>query len=87
MSTNNSAPAETETNSLSPSAPTQNKSNDAQGQFSAAVDDLLDQLQHKFDTTSREMFGKFDDMARRLDELEASLSAAGDAGAADPSAK
>ncbi|KAL4930810.1 heat shock factor-binding 1 family protein [Aspergillus undulatus] len=77
-----SAPAETETNTLSPSAPTrQQSSTDAQGQFSAAVDDLLDQLQHKFDTTSREMFGKFDDMARRLDELEASLSAAGDAGA------
>jgi heat shock factor-binding protein 1 len=43
------------------------------------VDDLLDQLQHKFDTVSREMFGKFDDMARRLDELEASLRAAEDA--------
>ncbi|KAL4940905.1 hypothetical protein BDV06DRAFT_195681 [Aspergillus oleicola] len=87
MSTNDSAPAGIETNTLSPSAPTQTESNDAQGQFSAAVDDLLDQLQHKFDTTSREMFGKFDDMARRLDELEASLSAAGDAGATSPSAK
>lgn len=31
---------------------------DAQGQFTAAVDDLIHQLQHKFDTVSREMFGK-----------------------------
>ncbi|KAL4887444.1 heat shock factor binding protein 1-domain-containing protein [Aspergillus karnatakaensis] len=75
---------------LSPSTPSQQQGSDAQGQFTAAVDDLLDQLQHKFDTVSREMFGKFDDMARRLDELEASLSAAGDAGTAptgSPSAK
>ncbi|KAL2864724.1 heat shock factor-binding 1 family protein [Aspergillus lucknowensis] len=59
---------------------TEEQSTDAQGQFTAAVDELLDQLQHKFDTVSREMFGKFDDMARRLDELEASLSVAQDAG-------
>ncbi|GLA79118.1 hypothetical protein AtubIFM55763_002038, partial [Aspergillus tubingensis] len=39
-----------------PTTSTQNP--DAQGQFSAAVDDLLDQLQHKFDGVSREMFGK-----------------------------
>ncbi|KAL3464181.1 heat shock factor binding protein 1-domain-containing protein [Aspergillus heterothallicus] len=64
---------------LSPSAATgQEQPTDAHGQFTAAVDDLLDQLQHKFDTVSREMFGKFDDMARRLDELESSLSIAGD---------
>ncbi|PWY84964.1 hypothetical protein BO70DRAFT_428551 [Aspergillus heteromorphus CBS 117.55] len=47
---------------------------DPQNQFTAAVDDLLDQLQHKFDGVSREMFGKLDDMARRLDELEASFT-------------
>ncbi|KAL4866333.1 hypothetical protein BDV12DRAFT_173048 [Aspergillus spectabilis] len=81
-----SAPAETR--NLSPSS--QQQGTDAQGQFTAAVDDLLDQLQLKFDTVSREMFGKFDDMARRLDELESSLSVAGDAGTtstASPSAK
>ncbi|KAL4802249.1 heat shock factor binding protein 1-domain-containing protein [Aspergillus unguis] len=78
MSSNNeSIPAE----SLSPSAPARTQDTDAQGQLTAAVDDLLDQLQHKFDTVSREMFGKFDDMTRRLDELEASLAAAEDAGA------
>ncbi|KAL2821578.1 heat shock factor binding protein 1-domain-containing protein [Aspergillus granulosus] len=68
------------------SAGGQEQSTDAHGQFTAAVDDLLDQLQHKFDTVSREIFGKFDDMARRLDELESSLSIAGDeaAGAGAP---
>ncbi|KAJ5527269.1 hypothetical protein N7513_011428 [Penicillium frequentans] len=56
---------------------------DAQGQLTVAVDELLDQLQGKFDNVSKEMFSKLDDMTRRLDELEASLSAAGsDAGSA-----
>ncbi|KAJ5636145.1 uncharacterized protein N7484_009458 [Penicillium longicatenatum] len=50
---------------------------DAQGQLTAAVDELLDQLQGKFDNVSKEMFSKLDDMTRRLDELEASLSATG----------
>ncbi|KAJ5246182.1 hypothetical protein N7468_001165 [Penicillium chermesinum] len=50
---------------------------DAQGQLTAAVDELLDQLQSKFDNISKEMFGKLDDMTRRLDELEASLTASG----------
>ncbi|KAL4785582.1 heat shock factor binding protein 1-domain-containing protein [Aspergillus varians] len=78
----NSESISAERKSLSPSVPpTKQQGTDAQGQFSAAVDDLIDQLQHKFETVSREMFGKFDDMARRLDELEASLSAAEDAGA------
>ncbi|OKL61472.1 hypothetical protein UA08_03496 [Talaromyces atroroseus] len=48
-------------------------------ELAAAVDDLLDQLQHKFDGVSSEIFGKpilVDDMSRRLDELEASLSTA-----------
>ena len=106
---------------------TNTQQTDAQGQLTAAVDDLLDQLQHKFDNVSRDMFGKrqlsplhcssilvgpihnaskktqklhpafifcsrsyprsssgiqltvtVDDMARRLDELEASLTIAGD---------
>ncbi|KAJ5897922.1 hypothetical protein N7504_008210 [Penicillium tannophilum] len=58
---------------------------DAQGQLTVAVDELLDQLQGKFDNVSKEMFSKLDDMTRRLDELEASLSAAGsDAGSATP---
>ncbi|KAJ5832625.1 hypothetical protein N7474_000936 [Penicillium riverlandense] len=52
-----------------------NPNSDAQGQLAAAVDELLDQLQSKFDNVSKEMFGKLDDMTRRLDELEASLTA------------
>ncbi|WEW61008.1 hypothetical protein PRK78_006497 [Emydomyces testavorans] len=42
--------------------------------LAVAVDDLLDQLQHRFTNVSNEIFGKLDDMARRLDELEASLT-------------
>ncbi|KAJ5690219.1 hypothetical protein N7462_004611 [Penicillium macrosclerotiorum] len=58
---------------------------DAQGQLTAAVDELLDQLQSKFDHVSKEMFGKLDDMTRRLDELEASLTASGgDSASATP---
>ncbi|KAJ5370795.1 uncharacterized protein N7496_006887 [Penicillium cataractarum] len=80
---------------------------DAQGQLTAAVDELLDQLQSKFDNVSKEMFSKcpyppyrlatvlpslyntnllpVDDMTRRLDELEASLTASGtDSAAATP---
>ena len=37
---------------------TNTQQTDAQGQLTAAVDDLLDQLQHKFDNVSRDMFGK-----------------------------
>ncbi|KAJ5620115.1 hypothetical protein N7510_004099 [Penicillium lagena] len=83
-----------------------NPNSDAQGQLAAAVDDLLDQLQSKFDNVSKEMFGKrtslsrphcktkrtplttlnpVDDMTRRLDELEASLTAnAHDSASATP---
>ncbi|KMP08859.1 hypothetical protein CIHG_07029 [Coccidioides immitis H538.4] len=48
-------------------------------QLAVAVDDLLDQLQHRFTNVSNEIFGKLDDMARRLDELEASLTIASEA--------
>lgn len=100
------------TNSLNRSATDQFQNSDAQGQLTAAVDELLDQLQSKFDNVSKEMFGKcpyssyrlataqsayplaslyttnlppVDDMTRRLDELEASLTASGtDSAAATP---
>ncbi|RAL00877.1 heat shock factor-binding 1 family protein [Aspergillus ibericus CBS 121593] len=72
MSTEPSPPLTTTETVPPPTTSTQ--TTDPQGQFSAAVDDLLDQLQHKFDGVSREMFGKLDDMARRLDELEASFT-------------
>ncbi|KZZ93534.1 Heat shock factor binding 1 [Ascosphaera apis ARSEF 7405] len=47
-------------------------------QLAVAVDDLLDQLQQKFDKVSAEIFTKMDDMSRRLDALENSLAAAND---------
>ncbi|KAJ5492225.1 Heat shock factor binding 1 [Penicillium expansum] len=59
-------------------------SSDAQGQLTAAVDDLLNELQTKFDNVSTEMFGKLDEMTKRLDELEASLAASAGAGAPSP---
>jgi heat shock factor-binding protein 1 len=34
------------------------QNSDAQGQLTAAVDELLDQLQSKFDNVSKEVFGK-----------------------------
>ncbi|PGH36922.1 hypothetical protein GX50_00156 [[Emmonsia] crescens] len=47
---------------------------ESSNQLAQAVDELLDQLQSKFDKVSTEIFGKLDDMARRLDQLEASLA-------------
>jgi len=49
-------------------------------QLALAVDDLLNQLQLKFDKVSTEIFGKLDDMARRLDQLESSLIVSGEPG-------
>ncbi|OQD74856.1 hypothetical protein PENDEC_c009G01989 [Penicillium decumbens] len=60
---------------------------DTQGQLTAAVDELLDQLQSKFDNVSKEVFGKLDDMTRRLDELEASLTSIGGDSASATSTK
>jgi heat shock factor-binding protein 1 len=60
------------------------QNSDAQGQLTAAVDELLDQLQSKFDNVSKEVFGKLDDMTRRLDELEASLTSSGGGSATAP---
>ncbi|OQE27694.1 hypothetical protein PENSTE_c004G10180 [Penicillium steckii] len=60
---------------------------DAQGQLTAAVDELLDQLQGKFDNVSKEVFGKLDDMTRRLDELEASMAGSANEAASATSAK
>ncbi|KAJ6139667.1 Heat shock factor binding 1 [Penicillium samsonianum] len=57
---------------------------DAQGQLTAAVDDLLNELQSKFDNVSTEMFGKLDEMTKRLDELEASLTASSGTGVPTP---
>ncbi|QKX59272.1 uncharacterized protein TRUGW13939_06404 [Talaromyces rugulosus] len=53
---------------------TQSTESSAAPELAAAVDELLDQLQNKFDNVSTEVFGKLDDMARRLDDLETSLN-------------
>ncbi|KAH8696204.1 heat shock factor binding protein 1-domain-containing protein [Talaromyces proteolyticus] len=53
---------------------TPSSENSTAPELAAAVDELLDQLQHKFDNVSTEIYGKLDDMARRLDELETSLN-------------
>ncbi|OBT61129.1 hypothetical protein VE03_10841 [Pseudogymnoascus sp. 23342-1-I1] len=37
------------------------------------VDDLLDDISTRFTSTSTELFSKMDEMARRLDHLEASI--------------
>ncbi|KAJ5558557.1 hypothetical protein N7535_008772 [Penicillium sp. DV-2018c] len=59
---------------LSPMLTPYLQNSDAQGQLAAAVDDLLNELQSKFDSVSTEIFGKLDEMTKRLDELEASLA-------------
>ncbi|RAH45789.1 heat shock factor-binding 1 family protein [Aspergillus brunneoviolaceus CBS 621.78] len=68
------SPQPTTTTQTPPTTSTPTPAPEIQSELNAAVDDLLDQLQHKFDGVSREIFGKLDDMARRLDELEASLA-------------
>ncbi|KAL5347646.1 hypothetical protein ACLOAV_007055 [Pseudogymnoascus australis] len=39
------------------------------------VDDLLEDISTRFTSTSTELFSKMDEMARRLDHLEASILA------------
>ncbi|OAL69053.1 hypothetical protein A7D00_6810 [Trichophyton violaceum] len=43
-----------------------------------AVDELLDQLQNRFENVSTEILGKLDDMSRRIDELENSIASTRD---------
>ncbi|MCJ1346910.1 hypothetical protein MMC31_005130 [Peltigera leucophlebia] len=43
-----------------------------------AVDELLDLITVKFSKISTEVFAKMDEMAQRLDELEASIKAGAD---------
>ncbi|MCJ1470209.1 hypothetical protein MMC07_008854 [Pseudocyphellaria aurata] len=55
-------------------------SNDAQKtEVIKAVDELLDLITVKFSKISTEVFAKMDEMAQRLDELEASIKAGVDA--------
>ncbi|KAI4230144.1 MAG: hypothetical protein L6R36_000257 [Xanthoria steineri] len=52
--------------------------NDAPNELIKAVDELLDNLSSKFSKVSTEVFAKMDEMAQRLDELEASIKASAD---------
>ncbi|KAL8722950.1 MAG: hypothetical protein Q9225_000642 [Loekoesia sp. 1 TL-2023] len=52
--------------------------NDAPNELIKAVDELLDDLSTKFSKVSTEVFAKMDEMAQRLDELEASIKASAD---------
>ncbi|KAL9014583.1 MAG: hypothetical protein Q9173_000767 [Seirophora scorigena] len=52
--------------------------NDAPNELINAVDELLDNLSTKFSKVSTEVFAKMDEMAQRLDELEASIKATAD---------
>ncbi|KAH6626190.1 heat shock factor binding protein 1-domain-containing protein [Chaetomium sp. MPI-SDFR-AT-0129] len=54
--------------------------NDARGELTAQVEDLLGTLSNKFATVSSEIFAKMDEMSRRLDNLEAQLIANKDKG-------
>ncbi|KAL8951877.1 MAG: hypothetical protein Q9222_002183 [Ikaeria aurantiellina] len=52
--------------------------NESPNEFIKAVDELLDNLSAKFSKVSTEVFAKMDEMAQRLDELEASIKASAD---------
>jgi len=46
---------------------------DAPGELSMVVDELLNSLSIKFAAVSSEIFTKMDDMSKRLDSLEATI--------------
>ncbi|SPQ21856.1 2d65a83b-97ba-4fd1-b855-8d016cd87b68 [Thermothielavioides terrestris] len=48
---------------------------DARGELTAHIEDLLNTLSNKFAGISSEIFAKMDEMSRRLDNLEAQLTA------------
>jgi hypothetical protein len=53
-----SSPSQSTASTASPQLTTSQQTPDAQGELTAAVDDLLDQLKHKVDVVSGEMFSK-----------------------------
>lgn len=52
-------------------------SEDAPGELTAVVDELLDSLSTKFASVSSEIFEKIEAMSKRLDAMEASLQQSG----------
>ncbi|EOA87422.1 hypothetical protein ACJQWK_10087 [Exserohilum turcicum] len=59
--------------SQSDSASVSSNNPEASGELTAVVDDLLNQLNTKFNSISSELLSKMDDMSRRLDNLEATI--------------
>ncbi|KAK4103925.1 hypothetical protein N658DRAFT_521758 [Parathielavia hyrcaniae] len=56
-------------------AQTTSANDDARGELTAQLEDLLNTLSNKFAGVSSEIFAKMDEMSRRLDNLEAQLMA------------
>ncbi|KAI2629112.1 heat shock factor binding protein 1-domain-containing protein [Hypomontagnella submonticulosa] len=54
---------------------TKKESGNSSDELTSVVEELLNTLSTKFDGISSEIFAKMDDMARRLDKLEAALQA------------
>ncbi|KAK5658525.1 hypothetical protein OQA88_1917 [Cercophora sp. LCS_1] len=52
-----------------------NSVDDARGELTAQVEDLLNTLSNKFAGVSSEIFAKMDEMSRRLDNLEQQILA------------
>ncbi|KAK1831571.1 hypothetical protein QBC39DRAFT_351006 [Podospora conica] len=66
MSTKNPGPSTTQANT---------SSDDARGELTAQLEELLNTLSNKFAGVSSEIFAKMDEMSRRLDNLETQLVA------------
>ncbi|KAI1645586.1 heat shock factor binding protein 1-domain-containing protein [Daldinia loculata] len=60
---------------------TKKQTGNSSDELTTVVEELLNSLSSKFDGVSSEIFAKMDDMARRLDHLEASLQANDENGA------
>ncbi|KAF2873764.1 heat shock factor binding protein 1-domain-containing protein [Massariosphaeria phaeospora] len=64
-----------------------NASDNSTGELAAVVDDLLNQLNSKFNSISSELLSKMDDMSRRLDNLESTIQAGDSKGSGSGSGK
>ncbi|KAL8418345.1 hypothetical protein RB594_001812 [Gaeumannomyces avenae] len=69
MSSNN------DNNDSSQTTQQNSEAEDARGELTAQLEDLLNTLSNKFAGVSSEIFAKMDEMSRRLDNLEAQLAA------------
>jgi len=70
-----SKPDQTRPMSDQKSQPVKETSADGQAELATAIDDLLDTVGSKFKTMSKDIMVQMDQMAARLDELEAQAKA------------